>query len=86
MQQQRALFLVLFFLVLDCCKLTKAVADVVKAFTKNNSVGAVNKANKLILRWIDVALDHFGLLGDGKSRRNAVLTSDCFDLFNAGVC
>ena len=86
MQQQRAFLFVLFFLVLNSCELTEAVADVIEALAKNNSIGAINETNELILGWVEVALDHFCLLGDCETRLNAVLASDCFDLFNAGVC
>jgi hypothetical protein len=86
MQQQRAFLFVLFLLGLNSSKLTEAVTDVVEALTKNNSIGAINETNELILGWVEVALDHFCLLGDCETRLNAVLASDCFDLFNAGVC
>lgn len=76
----------LFFLVLNSCELTEAIADVIEALAKNNSIGAINETNELILGWVEVALDHFCLFGDWETRRNAVLASDCFDLFNAGVC
>ena len=87
MQQQRAfLFVFIFLLVLNSCELTEAVTNIVEALAKNNSIGAINETNELILRWVEVAFDHFCFLGNCETRLNAVLASDCFDLFNAGVC
>ena len=86
MQQQRAFLFVLFLLGLNSSELTEAVTDVIEALTKNNSIGAINETDELILGWVEVTLDHFGLFGDCETRLNAVLASDCFDLFNAGVC
>ena len=86
MQQQRAFFFVFIFLVLNSCELTEAVTNIIEALAKNNSIGAINETNELILRWVEVAFDHFCFLGNCETRLNAVLASDCFDLFNAGVC
>ena len=86
MQQQRAFLFVLFLLGLNSCELTEAVTDVIEALAKNNSIGAINETNELILGWVEVTLDHLCFLGDCETRLNAVLASDCFNLFNAGVC
>ena len=76
MQQQRAFLFVFIFLGLNSCELAEAVTDVIEAFTKNDSVGAINETNELILGWVEVTFDHLCFLGDCKTRLNAVLASD----------
>ena len=86
LQQAKGLLRIYFSLGFNSCKATLLVTNIVETLAEDNSVCAINETDKLILRWVEVTLDHFGLFGDCKTRRNAVLASDCFDLFNAGVC
>ena len=57
MQQQRAFFYSVLLLS-NASELTKGVADVVVARTENSLVSAIEEAKELILRRIEMTIDH----------------------------
>jgi hypothetical protein len=86
MQQQRAFFYCYFVLLSNGSKLTKGVADVVVARTKNCLIRAIEEAKELVLRGIKVAADHFDLAAYAKSGLEFRFpSSDGFDWFDVCV-
>ena len=85
MQQQRAFFYSVLLLS-NASELTKGVADVVVARTENSLVSAIEEAKELILRRIEMTVNHLDLLRDRKTGVELSFAScDAFDWFNVCV-